>query len=200
MTIIAEDEFLHWATGKGMALDLKYPGSKVLDFQPRSEARFWNVPQAVERRPQFIASLIELMGDWQTCYVWRHLGRWPDPNCVNRRRVDNVIELCILKGLGLPLGTAAVVAFDRSELDALITLLFSTTVFGWCVGQDLYVVPDHARQILKTDHHDVIHVSCRDGDDLARWAAEMAKRKFDLPEERPDATFKQPPWRGRGNS
>jgi hypothetical protein len=55
-----------------------------------------------------IASLLELMGDWQTCYVWRHLGSWPGPATVNRLRLNDVVELRILQGLGLPLGTADV--------------------------------------------------------------------------------------------
>ena len=104
------------------------------------------------------------------------------------------MELRILKGLGMPLGTADVVAFDRSDFDTLVTLLFSTTVFGWSVGEDLYVVPDHARHVLQTDHHDVIHVSFRTFDEIGRWVSEMAQRGFDLPDELPDETFKRPSW------
>jgi hypothetical protein len=197
MRFITEDEFLEWASAKGLGLDPRYPESAVLDFRADSDARFWMVPREAERRPYFLASLIDLMGDWQTCYVWRHLGSWPAPKRIDPRRINDAVELRILKGLGLPLDTAAVVEFERSERDALVTLLFSTTVFGWSVGEDLYVVPDHGRQILQTDHHDVVHVSFSAGGDPGHWVSKMSQEGFDLPDDVPDATFKRPSWMGR---
>lgn len=92
------------------------------------------------------------------------------------------------------MGTANVVTFERAELDKLVTLMFSTTIFGWSVDDDLYVVPDHARYILQTDHHNVIHVSCRSSADIDEWVSQMEERDFALPEELPDSTFKQPDW------
>jgi hypothetical protein len=194
MNTVAPDEFLQWASAKGLRLDPKYPESAVLDFQSHTESRFWVVPPQPELRPYFLASLIDLMGEWQTCYAWRHLGNWPDSQCIDPPRINNAVEMLILKGLGLPLGTSAVVQFDRRERESLVTLLFSTTVFGWSVGEDVYVVPDHARQIIQTDHHNVVHVSFVDAGDLKRWVSKMSDEGFDLPDELPDATFKRPPW------
>ena len=194
MRTITEQEFLRWAAGKSLGLDPQYPDSAVLEFSRGSDSRFWVVPPEPERRPHLIASLLELMGDWHLCYVWRHLGSWPNPSTVDVRRVNEVVELRILQGLGLPLGTADVVIFDRVDLPTLITLLFSTTVFGWSVGEDLYVVPDHGRHVLQTDHHEVIHVSFHDSGEIGHWVSQMAQRGFDLPEDVPDATFKRPSW------
>ena len=72
--------------------------------------------------------------------------------------------------------------------------MFSTTVFGCSVAEDLYVVPDHARCILQTDHHNVIHVSCRNSADIDTWVKGMQERGFALPEDLPDSTFKTPGW------
>jgi hypothetical protein len=165
-----------------------------LDYQGGSDARFWTVPPEPERRPHLIAALLELLGDWQICYVWRHLGSWPDTASVDAERANDVVESRILQGLGLPLGTSDIVAFDRTDVAALVTLLFATTIFGWSVGEDLYVVPDHARQLLQTDHHGVIHVSFRDVGDIEYWVSEMARNGFDLPHDLPDETFKRPSW------
>lgn len=193
MKTLTESAFLAWADGAGLGLDLRYPQSAVLVFQPDPrQHRFWEVPVEPERRPYFIWSLLELMGDWQECYVWRHLGSWPtsaDPS-----RINDVVELQILKGLGLPIGTADIVKFDRAELDRLATLMFSTTIFGWSVGDDLYVVPDHAKYILQTDHHNVIHVSYRTQADIDRWVRRMEECGFRLPDDVPDSTFKKPDW------
>jgi hypothetical protein len=197
MNIITEDEFLRRVSTRGLILDPKYPQSAVLDFQGGSESRFWVVPREPERRPHFFASLIDLMEDWQTCYVWRHLGSWPDPTHVNLRSttgINDAVELVILKGLGIPLGTKTVVEFAREEREALVTLLFSTAVFGWSSRHDLYVVPDHARQIIQTDHHDVVHASFPDVKGVESWALQMSKKGFDLPDEPPDWTFKRPAW------
>jgi hypothetical protein len=70
-----------------------------------------------------------------------------------------MVELELLKGLGLPLGTADVAQFSRAEFAKLTTLIFATTIFGWSVGEDLYVIPNDGRYLLQTDHHGVIHVS-----------------------------------------
>lgn len=193
MRTLAENDFLRWAESNGLGLDEQYSDSAVLTFRPDPcQDRFWSVPSEPEKRPYLTASLLELMGDWRSCYAWRHLGSWPDS--VDHRRINDVIELRILKGLDLPLGTADIVEFSRDESDTLITLIFSTTVFGWSVGEDLYVVPDHARYILQTDHHEIIHVSFRRPEEIKRWVSVMAERGFSLPEEVPDETFARPTW------
>jgi hypothetical protein len=193
MKTLTETEFLIWAERAGIGVDPRYPQSAVLGFRPDSgDARFWCVPPEPERRPYFIGALLELMGDWQSCYAWRHLGSWP--KSVDCRRFSDVVELGILKRLGLPLGTDNVVEFARDEINLLLTLIFSTTVFGVSVGEDLYVVPDHGRYILQTDHHHVVHVAFRAPEEVDRCVSEMAKRGFPLPDELPDATFKQPMW------
>jgi hypothetical protein len=196
MKTLTESAFLAWADGAGLCLDPQYPKSAVLVFRPDPhQDRFWEVPAEPERRPYFILSLLELMGDWQECYAWRHLGSWPES--ADPLRINDVIELQILKGLGLPQGTADVVTFERAALDRLVTLMFSTTIFGWSVGDDLYVVPDHARYILQTDHHNVIHVSFRRSADVDEWVRHMDERGFPLPDDIPDSTFKKPEWMRR---
>jgi hypothetical protein len=195
MKSLTEAQFLRWAAKHGLGRDPQYPQSAVLAFREvSSDARFWRVPTEPERRPYFLASLIDLMGDWTACFCWRHLGSWPDAAHIDPRRINDVVEHQILKGLGLPRGTAKIVEFSRRESAALVTLLFSTTVFGWSVGEDLYVVPDHARCFLRTDHHDVVHMVLRDPGDVERWISQMAERGFALPDEVPDQTFKRPAW------
>jgi hypothetical protein len=124
--------------------------------------------------------------------VWKHVGSWPQSAAPER--INDVVQLRILDGLGLPLGTNAVVEFSRAEHDRLVTLLFITTIFGWSVGDDLYVVPDHGQHVLQTDHHDVIHMSFCTEESLDLCVDEMERREFPLPGEVPDSTFKQPGW------
>jgi hypothetical protein len=62
------------------------------------------------------------------------------------------------------------------------------------VNEDLYIVPDTGRHIVKTNHHGVIHVSFGSSDDVQAFIQFMAERGFILPDELPDATFKRPEW------
>ncbi len=124
------------------------PDSAVFTFKPDSnQDRFWIIPAKPERRPHFIESILEQLGNWNNCFVWRHLGSWPE--AVEPTRINDNIELEILKGLGMPLGTADVVEFLRDEINKLITLIFSTSIFGWSVGEDLYIIPDNAQFIVE---------------------------------------------------
>jgi hypothetical protein len=193
MKTLRESDFLHWAQQAGLFVDERYPQSAVLSFRPNLELdRFWEVPPEPERRPYFVASLLDLMGDWRSCYVWRHLGSWP--RAANQSRINDAVEFQILKGLGLPLGTADVVEFSKDEVERLVTLLFTTTIFGWSVGEDLYVIPNHGRYLLHTDHHGVVHVCFRASTDLEDFVKGMNTRGYSLPDAIPDSTFKKPSW------
>src|SRR5690349_20341543 len=111
MKTLSVDDFLRWAATKELGLDPRYPQSAVLTFRhDERHARFWSVPAKPEHRPYFALSFLELMGDWSACHVWRHLGTWPAPVPeVDPRRINNLVEICILGGLGLPLGLSSVV-------------------------------------------------------------------------------------------
>jgi hypothetical protein len=189
----SEEQFLKWAKTCGMGLDERYLDSAVLTFKPDPDLeRFWVVPRQPERRPHFIAVMLELMGKWQSCRVWRHMGSWHERP--NPERLNDRVEFQILNGIGMPMGTGDIVEFERAEFDQLTTLLFSTTIFGWSVGEDLYVVPNHAQHILKASHHDVVHVSFRRVEDLQEFVKGMDKEEFPLPKAVPDSTFKIPEW------
>lgn len=176
-----------------MGLDVKYPDSAVLSFQPNPDLdRFWVIPAEPERRPFFLSLILELMGEWKSCRVWRHLGFWPFQ--ADNERPNDIVEFVILNGIGLPLGTDSIVEFTQADINSLLTLLFTTTIFGWSVGEDLYIVPDHAQHIIQTDHHGVIHVSFRDTDALQLFVDAMEKEDFLLPQDVPDDTFRVPKW------
>ncbi len=138
--------------------------------------------------------MLSLAGPWETCFAWRHLGSWPSEHDLDPRRINDAIELEFLKGIGIPLGTADVLAFHCDDLHRLVSLLFVTSIFGWSVGEDLYVVPDNAQYILKISHHDAIHVQFKNAGDINRWVSKMTELGFPLPEDIPDETFKRLSW------
>ena len=193
MKVHSESHFLSWASSQGLGLDPRYPKSNSLIFLPDTElARFWVVPAEPERRPYFLRWMLDAFGVWSSYYCWRHLGVWPGKP--DEGRPNDQIEHAILHGLGLPEGGTDVIEFDASEKVQLITLLLSTTIFGWSVGEDLILVPDTARGTLKISHHTVVHASFKEEKMMLTFIREMEEAEFPLPTEVPDATFKVPSW------
>lgn len=192
MRNLTEQQFLEWADKHGLWINPKYQQSASLIFKTETYDRFWNIPSKPEKRPYFISSLLQLMGDWKSCFIWKPLGSWP--KSVDPGRINDNIELHILKDLGLPLGTNYVIESAREEIHLLVTLVFSNTIFGWSCNDDIYIVPDHALYIMQTDHHGVIHASFRNPNDIIPFVQEMEQQGFSLPEDLPDETFKKPEW------
>ena len=188
-----EEQFVEWAKNHGLALEPGYPQTATLTFDPDPGlSRFWPIPPDPFARSYFLSVMLDLMGRWHSCFAWRHMGSWPAaPETINP---NEMVQHRMLSGLGLPMGTADIVQFERSEDDKLLSLLLVTTIFAWSTGQDLYVVPDHARYILKAYHHDVVYAHFRTKTDLNRFVKGMEKDGFCLPTDVPDGTFARPDW------
>ena len=195
MKSLIEADFLRWAEDHGLTLNSRYPQLAILQFSLASDCeRFWCIPDQPQRRPYFFSSVLELASPWDTCFAWRHLGGWPAKEHLDPPRVNDSVEFELLRGIGTPCGTTRVLNFQRDDLNHLIALLLLTSIFGRSVGQDLYVVPDNAQYILKTDHHGVIHVQFRNEENVNAWTLKMSERGFPLPDDLPDETFKRPSW------
>ena len=183
------EQFQKWATDH--SLDAK--DWAELSFAPDLHLnRFWEVPPKQKRRAEFLLCMLDLMGRWETCFVWRNMGRWP---CApDYRDINSRIEYQILTGIGLPMGTSDIVEFSRLDTDRLVTLLFASTIFGFCVDHDTFLVPNNAQFILKTSHHNVVEMAFRTEQAMTQFVAGMQTKGFILPDHLPDATFMQPEW------
>ncbi len=194
MNSLRESELLNQIGVKGIVLDPMYPRSAVLRFQTEPEiTRFWAIPDQARTIPYFVATMISLLDpSWQTLLVWKHLGSW-NTN-FKGDRMDDDVQASIYRGIGIKNDSADNLVFDRSELPMLVALIFCQLVFGWHVGDDIYVIPDNAQHIIKTDHHHVVHVSFRDEDSMKNFVMGMSSKGYQLPESLPDPTFKKPGW------
>jgi len=195
MKSLSEADFLRRMETCGVIVDAAYPKSAILGFRTGAkDTRFWDVPPRPERRPYFMKTMLELMGDWTSCFAWRHMGSWPDQKDIDPLRINDCVEFKILNGIGIPAGTSEVIEYTQDETPSLVTLLFATSIFGWSVGEDLYVIPDHGKFILKADHHSAMQVEFAQQADISKWTQIMADRGFPLPDDLPDETFKRPDW------
>jgi hypothetical protein len=194
MEAVRGEEFLQWASEVAIGFD---PESGCLHLLPlRKHARFWVLPSDPATWPHFVVSLLDALDEWASGFLWPRYGRWPVS--ARSQSYDQVVRDVLLRGAGIPGGWEGAVRFTREEDDALVAVLYAALAFGCCVYDDLFFVPDHGRQLLQTDHHDVIHVRCSSEDRVQRLVAEMAKAGYQLPREPPDGTFKIPAWMDSG--
>lgn len=193
MKQIKEKKFLEIIKKQGIIIDPKYPKSASLCFEKDINIwRFWVIPSEGGRIPFFVDTILEALDKWERIFVWRHLGSWVQT--IKGERITEDIQAVIYRGVGISEDNVDVLEFTIRELPELVTLVFNQLIFGWNVGDDLYIIPNHGKQIIKTDHHDVVHVSFRDKAGMDEYIKRLAEKGFKLPDELPDETFKRPDW------
>jgi hypothetical protein len=193
MEAVPGEKFLRWAAGVGIGFDPRYPNSRRLRLvPPRDHARFWVLPDDPFAWPHFAGSLLEGLDEWAAGFLWPRSGNWSHSG--QSQSHNKGMRGVVLRGAGAPDGWAGAVRFGHHEEDALLAVLFAYLAFGWRLDDDLFFVPDHGRQVLQTDHHDVIHAECATEERVQELVAHMAGEGYQLPTELPDPTFKHPAW------
>jgi hypothetical protein len=193
MNKIDKNKFLEMIKQKGIIIDPKYLQTADLTFDDDSElSRFWEIPEEARRIPYFVDTLLTLLEPWESIYVWKHMGSWNV--AVKGERLNDDVQAILYRGAGLTENNADILIFKNTELAELAVIIFNQLVFGWHVGDDIYIIPEHGRQMIKTDHHDAVHVSFRDFASMKKYVEAMADAGFALPDDLPDETFKKPDW------
>ncbi|HEX4795683.1 MAG TPA: hypothetical protein VH370_17975 [Humisphaera sp.] len=193
MELLPADQFLPWARTMGIILDPVYSTPKCLVYQSdATERRWWNTPADPEEITRFLSHLLNGLGPWRFCSVWRRGGSWPnlDPPRNRLEASRRLVEI----GPAIPHGFAGAVKYTADELSHLVGRVAAHVKSGWCVQDDLFIIPDDGQHILQTDHHGVVHVSCLDGTSMKRLIEHMANTGYSLPTEPLDWTFKWPSW------
>lgn len=194
-TTVTSSEFLTWAAAAGLGFDPRYPSANDLCLlPPRTSRRFWVLPDDPRAWPHFVGVILAGLDRWESGFLWPHAGRWPAAafSPFDGTEVRDVI----LRGAGVPDGWAGAVRYTRGEQPAAAAAMIACLAFG-LAGDDLSFVPDHGRQVVRTDHHDVIHVECADEGRVAELVRYMDGEGYPLPEEPPDETFRRPHWMPR---
>ena len=193
MELISPDEFLEWSRRRSIEPDKRYAPPQCLVYVLKARHhRFWEVPERPAAIPYFVSHLLVGLGRWSHCHVWPRGGVWPQAEGTDRP--DDRVRDVMLRGVGIPGGFEGAVRYGEDELDRLITVVFAQLLFGWSVPDDLFVIPDHGRQFLQTDHHGVVHVNFAEQAFIELFVKHMADQDYSLPTDLPDATFRRPKW------
>jgi hypothetical protein len=189
---VPADEFLVWAASVGVGFDPRYPHSDWLVLlAPDSHSRFWEMPEYPYAIPDFLETAVNALDPWEIGYLWPRDARWcTATDCLANEAVRDVIW----RGAGMPLGLDCAARVGRDERSEVVAVLFAALALGGDGCSDVFFVPDHARQIVYSGHHDVLHVDCVDEARMLEFVRDMRSAGIDLPTEPPDATFKRPSW------
>jgi hypothetical protein len=190
MQPIGKDAFLEQATAAGIGYDPRYPAAQSLVFLPPNEhSRFWARPKQPSRWPHFVTSLLNAAGARDAVLACPRRGTWP--NLATARHPLDRTRALISTALGVPSGWSGAIAFDISDRDRLVAILVMQLFEPI---NDLYVLPSSGTGFLQFSHHDVVHVSCPTSEGIESAVSGMLAVRYELPDQLPDTTFKQPAW------
>ncbi|MBA4191113.1 MAG: hypothetical protein C0467_24275 [Planctomycetaceae bacterium] len=193
MEAVTSEAFMTWAGGLGLGFDPRYPDGNCLGLLPPHEsARFWVLPVDPHTWPHLADSVLAGLDRWETGHLWPRPGRWP--TAAASSSPNELIRDVVLRGAGVPNGWVGAIRYARHERAAVLAVMFAYLAFGWCSDDDLYLIPDHGRQVVQTDHHDVMHVECVNESRVSALVGHMQDAGYPLPAEPPDATFRWPHW------
>lgn len=190
MQPISKETFLEQAKAAGIGYDPRYPAAQSLIFLPPNEhSRFWVRPEQPSRWPHFVTTLLNAAGAQDTVLACPRRGTWP--NFASARHPLERTQALTSEALGVPSGWSGAIEFDASDRDRLIAVLVMQLFEP---VNDLYVLPSPGVVFLQFSHHDVVHVSCASHEGIESVVSAMSAARYELPEDLPDATFKQPAW------
>ena len=156
---IPANEFLDWASDFGVGFRPGSPDHLTL-LPPIGHTRVWALPADPAAWPTFLTALLAALDPWAAAYLWPQSGRWPAAaGCKSPREG---LRQHALRATGIPDGGAGAVRFDRDEADVAVAVLCAVLAYGRHPADDVWVVPDHCNQIVRTDHSGAVYVECRD--------------------------------------
>ena len=100
----------------------------------------------------------------------------------------------LFEAAGVKLGTHGAMEYTPEERPGMIALIANQLHYGCSTADDIFLIPDHGRQFIRTDHHNVLHMSFSDPGQLLPFINHMEARGYPLPTEVPDETFNKPEW------
>jgi hypothetical protein len=163
MDQIATDEFVRRVGARGVS----YDGRRHLNVGTRSLVRFWSAPTASRALAKFAAHVLAGFDPWSDFYLWPAGGVWHSDPPVAR----------------VPAGYDGAIAFSAGQRRQLVSAVYAAARSANSVEEDVYLVPDHGRQMAFWSHHDLVHVSFADLARVAQFEVHMATAGY---EKEPD--------------
>jgi hypothetical protein len=191
---LTDEAFHAWLAEGGIGSDPRYPNSYCLVFLAAPDcSRFWFPSFVPSDLPGFINAALDAASSTAPYYLYRRGGgRWFDESSSGPGANQTIEDL--LRAVGLPASASGALRLERSEWRVLQAIVIAFYVYGWSVGEDLYILPTGRDCILMTSHHGELAVEFPTEARLEQFRAAMLQEGYDLPTQVPDGTFKGPDW------
>lgn len=196
MRLESMEAFEKWASATGVTIRSPEAPDQVWLSPPgtTSQYRYWDTPGEPAHMLIFVTTLLETFDPWEYCWVVKRIGDW---SCGGPARADDLEDLgyeLILRNLGIEPGFEGAICFHKEERHALTLLLFTEIAFGSNGFYDMWIAPDHARQLILTEDDDITEMYFCDEAAADQAVALLASRWFPLSEDPPMPGMPRQSW------
>jgi hypothetical protein len=175
MQLVAESEFVSWAAGIGIARHPRFPLNLAFVQEPDCQ-KSWLPTGRVTDLPGFLQTAVGLAsGDGGTLLYRKGGQSWYESEDAP---IGNHIIDRVLAAISVPREFAGALSFESTEWRDLYLVISTFFVWGWSVGEDLYIIPRNGSCMLMTSHHGELFAMCPAGEALAQFEAEMLRCEF----------------------
>jgi hypothetical protein len=173
MQLVAEDEAEQWMAEGGIGRHPRFRLSLAYSQAPDLQES-WLPTGRITDLPGFLQTAVSLAAGGGPILLYRKGGgSWyeGDDAPIGNHIIDRVLE-----AIGVPREFAGALSFDATEWRDMYLVISTFFIWGWSVGEDVYIIPGSRTCLLMTSHHGELFATCPTVEALAAFAADMARR------------------------
>lgn len=175
MQLVPEAEAAKWMAGVGIGIHPRFPSHLAFVEEPDCQTS-WLPTGRVCDLPGFLQTAVGLAQEHGSVWLYRKGGgSWYEDEDAP---IGNQIIDRVLAALGVPRDFYGALAFEFVEWRDLYLVISTFIVWGWSVGEDLYIIPTTGSCMLMTSHHGELFGLFPAEDALAKFEAEMTRLEF----------------------
>ena len=172
MQLVAQHDFAKWAASVGIGQHPRFPLNLAFIQAPDSH-REWLSTGRITDLPGFLQTAVGIASVDGATLLYRKGGdSWYEGEDAP---IGNHIIDRVLAAIGVPREFAGALSFDSTEWRDLYLVISTFGVWGWSVGEDLYIIPRNGSCMLMTSHHGELVAMAPTEEALVRFEAEMVR-------------------------
>lgn len=170
MQLSLETEFRRWMERMGIGPHPRFP--QALTFTKAANCQeSWLPTGRISDLPGFLQTAVGIASRDGAVWLFRKGGGgWYEgaDAPIGNHVIDRVVA-----SLGVPTDFEGALGFEGTEWRDLYLLISTFFVWGWSVGEDLYVIPKNGSCFLMTSHHGELFAGFPTEEALARFRSDM---------------------------
>jgi hypothetical protein len=130
-------------------------------------------------------AVLEAFEPWDACWCWRPGRHWEfSPGRDLGDEMQAFLQVRARAGAArIPATFPGALLLGKGERDLVLALMVLACYTSRNRDEDLYIVPDHCRQLALVCHHDDVHVECPNAGTMCSYVARMRDAGIELPTE-----------------